>query len=133
MAVRSIRMMQAENRLKEYAFSFFIEIGCLSAVTSKSLMQLKALGFGVTDAGLKYLFKYGFVETQDGKMYLDVNLARRKIIRIIAAMWIIVLIIDAVMYISPGSGFMFPFFSVLMVLLLIPWSIYVAKPLKKLR
>ncbi|TFG28674.1 hypothetical protein EU527_16985 [Candidatus Thorarchaeota archaeon] len=137
MAVQSIKMMQAENRLKEYAFSFFIEIGCLSPATSKSLIQLKALGFGVTDTGLRYLLKYGFVETQEGKMYLDIKRARYKIKRTIVGMALGLFIMSAIIYFIERSIFygviITPLLVIIFVFVLIPITVYYAKPLKYLK
>ena len=135
MVVGSIKLMRAENRLKEYAFSFFIEIGCVAPEKALSLMQLKGIGFGVADAGIKYLFKYGFVRTPDDKMYLDVKLASHKISRMIIGMWLFLIIMDAILYLFTPSfvAILIPVITAIFIMVLIPWSIYAARPLSYLK
>lgn len=137
MAYGAFKLVQAENRLKEYAFSFFIKIGCISPEKALSLMQLRVLGFGVTDAGIKYLFKYGFVRTDDDKMYLDIQKARYRIIRYIIGTWIGLFLMSVILYFLENSFsyhlVLTPITVILMILVFIPLMVYYAKPLKFLK
>lgn len=136
MAIGAFRMMHAENRIREFAFVFFSELGCLSPERSMTFTQLRALGFGVTDAGLKYLLKNGVIETQDGKLYFDINTARRKIIRSIEITCILMVVVNVIIYMfvrSVGMHFISYIIGGISLVVAVPILAYVALPLRKLK
>ena len=142
MAYGAIKMMQAENRLKDYAFHFFIELGALGPATAMTYGHLKSLGFGATEAGLEKLQKNGVVKTEDGRLYLDIQIAKGKIKRSIAILWILVLATDIVFsFIISNVFFVQPIsisfillnpLALLLWLVAIPISIYTLLPIRKL-
>jgi hypothetical protein len=123
MALGAFRMMHAENKIREFAYTFFSELGCLSPERSMPLAQLRALGFGVT-------------ETQDGRLYFDIDVARHKVIRSIVITWALVPLTFIVVYIfaeSFGMSFIAYFVLGLQILLTLPISAYVALPLRNMK